>query len=175
MFEAPIPGESLTKEPGNAPWEQPPKFNTPNEALAFYFKRMGDEEKMDDLLFVLDQGMPLSSLVEIILSSGVMEGYHTIDVSMLIAPVLHEYLLNLAKVAGIDVVEMDGPTKEERMKAKEKERFLMGLDALLDDETTDTLPSESAAAQAIEADITDHTEPTPALKPQPQGLIPRRQ
>ena len=25
-FEAPIPGQSLTDTPGNAPWEHPPQF-----------------------------------------------------------------------------------------------------------------------------------------------------
>ena len=26
MFEAPVPGQSLTKEPGKYPWESPPQY-----------------------------------------------------------------------------------------------------------------------------------------------------
>ena len=31
-FDAPIPGQSLTDEPGNAPWEKPAQYDTVEEA-----------------------------------------------------------------------------------------------------------------------------------------------
>ena len=31
-FDAPIPGQSLTDEPGNYPWEHPPQYTNPEEA-----------------------------------------------------------------------------------------------------------------------------------------------
>ena len=37
-FKAPIPGESLTKELGNYPWEQPAEFDTVEDALDDYLK-----------------------------------------------------------------------------------------------------------------------------------------
>lgn len=151
-LSAPIPGESLTREPGNSPWEQPPQYTDPNQVLGFYFQRIEDEEFMDDLLFILDKGMPLSVFVESMMTMGVMEGIHTIDVSMLVAPIIHEYILNLAKAADIKVVEDESPTKEEKMAAKTKQRFLLSLDELFNTDDNEPAVKETA----------------------PNGIIPRR-
>ena len=86
QFMAPIPGQSLTTEPGNAPYEQPPLYAEPEKALAFYLQKLDDEEFIDDLMFILEQGMPVETFVNSLTSTGVMEGYHTFDVKVLIAP-----------------------------------------------------------------------------------------
>lgn len=119
---APIPGMSLTKEPGNAPWEQPPLYDTTEQALAFYLEKLDDEERLDDLLFALEAGYPVDAMVDFLTSYSVMEGYHSFDVKMLISPILHEYIVSLADAAGIEYTEQMGPTKEERMKEKDKQR-----------------------------------------------------
>ena len=119
---APIPGMSLTKEPGNAPWEQPPLHDTPEKSLAFYLEKFDDEESLDDLLFALEAGYPVDAMVDFLTSYGVMEGYHSFDVKMLISPVLHEYIVNLADAADIEYTEFLGPSKEERMKQKDEKR-----------------------------------------------------
>ena len=49
--------------------------------------------------------MDVRTLTEGILRSAVAEGLHTIDVSMLVAPVLHEYIKDTAERAGIDFDE----------------------------------------------------------------------
>ena len=36
MIDAPIPGQSLTNEPGSYPWEKPPKLNTVDEVISNY-------------------------------------------------------------------------------------------------------------------------------------------
>lgn len=119
---APIPGMSLTKEPGNAPWEQPPLHDTPEKSLAFYLEKFDDEESLDDLLFALEAGYPVDAMVDFLTSYGVMEGYHSFDVKMLISPILHEYIVNLADAAGVEYTEFLGPSKEERMKQKDEKR-----------------------------------------------------
>jgi len=119
---APIPGMSLTQEPGNSPWEQPPLYATVEESLGFYLKKFEDEEVIDDILFILEAGYPVASFVDMLTSLGVMDGYHTFDVKMLLSPVIHEYIVNLAEAAGIEYTEEMGPSKEERMKEKDKKR-----------------------------------------------------
>lgn len=119
---APIPGMSLTKEPGNAPWEQPPLHDTPEKSLAFYLEKFDDEESLDDLLFALEAGYPVDAMVDFLTSYGVMEGYHSFDVKMLVSPILHEYIVNLAEAADIEYTEFLGPSKEERMKQKDEKR-----------------------------------------------------
>jgi hypothetical protein len=119
---APIPGMSLTTEPGNSPWEQPPLYNTAEESLAFYLNKFNDEEKLDDLLFAFEAGYPVDAMVDFLTSYGVMEGYHSFDVKMLISPILHEYFISLADASGIEYTEELGPSKEEKMKTKDEER-----------------------------------------------------
>lgn len=159
---APIPGMSLTQEPGNAPYEQPPLYPTPEEALGFYFQRLDDEEIIDDLMFTLEQGFPLSVLIDSMTSFGVMEGYHTIDVKVLVSPILHEYIYNLATAAGVDVVEEAGPSKEDRMKERDKKRMSVLIEKALNEPDT---PSEANVDKAEDMLEGETEEPaTPLIK-----------
>jgi hypothetical protein len=113
MFSAPIPGESLTREPGNAPWEQPPHLEKVEHVAAFYIEKLEDDKNLEDLLDVLDKGMPIEHLVSSMLLYGEMEGEHTMDASMLVSPVLHEYIKFLAESAGISYTEFQGDEVED--------------------------------------------------------------
>ena len=174
-FDAPIPGSSLTKEPSNSNWEQPPLYDTEEDVLAFYLDRLSDEEVIDDLMFALEKKFPLSTLVDSMTSVGVMEGYHSVDVKMLVSPVLHEHLKTLAETLDIEVVEEDGPSKEDRQALKAKQRMLISLREELDKEDqtplSETSKEEAAAMLAEEVPTEDDTE-----QPVPPGggLIPRR-
>ena len=161
LLNGPIPGESLTREPGNAPWEQPPQYVEPKDALAHYLEKFEDEEKIDDLLFLLDQGYPVSLFVESLTTMGVMEGLHTIDVSIIIAPILHEYFVSLAKAADIKVVETDGPTAEERKKMKEKQRVAMLMAKMMDE--------DEGEEEEVPPPMPEEMTP-----PAQSGLVPRR-
>lgn len=145
---APIPGMSLTQEPGNAPYEQPPLYNTGEEALGFYFEKFEDEDNLDNIIFALEHGYPVESFVDAMTSVGVMEGFHSVDVKLLISPVLHEYLVNLAEAADIDFVEMEGPSKEDKVSRRDKERTKILLQKALE---TDVEVSPEAAEKAEEA------------------------
>jgi len=158
---APIPGMSLTQEPGNAPYEQPPLYNTGEEALGFYFEKFSDEEILDDLIFTLDSGYPVESFVDSLTSVGAMEGYHSIDVKLLISPVLHEYITNLADAAGIDYVEMDGPSKEEKVSAREEQRTKLLLQKALEGEVEVSPESMQEAEEAL-GDV--ESEEAPLIK-----------
>lgn len=144
---APIPGMSLTKEPGNSPWEQPPLHDTPEKALAFYLEKFDDEETLDDLLFSFEAGYPIDAMVDFLTSYSVMEGYHSVDVKMIVSPLLHEYFVNLADAAGVEYTEELGPSKEERMAAKQKKRTQVLLAKALD---LPSQPSQENVAEATE-------------------------
>lgn len=105
MFNAPIPGESLTTEPKNMPYERPPEIADPIEALDKHIESLSREEAMEDALFFLEMGVPLTNLTEGILRSAVMEGIHSVDVSLIIAPVVHEFIRKHAIAADIDFTE----------------------------------------------------------------------
>lgn len=154
MFSGPVPGESLTREPGNAPWEQPPHYDKVEHVAAFYIEKFEDDKKLEDLLDLLDKGMPVDHLVSSMLMYGEMEGEHTVDASMLVAPLIHEYIIFLAKSAGISYTEFQGEGEEE--------------DPLIDDFNALFEPEEALEEQIV-------AEPQPVEAPPSRGLIPRRQ
>jgi hypothetical protein len=102
FLDAPIPGQSLTTEPKSRPWEQPPKYTTTEEALSFYIPRLSDAELMAPMVDVMEDGTTVVDVADMIQSSGVMNGLHTLDVGILISPVLVELLITQAQLADIE-------------------------------------------------------------------------
>ena len=104
MIDAPIAGQSLTTELGNRPWQNPPQYTTVEEALDFYIPRLTDVETQDDLMNVIELGIPLTTIADALQSGGTMDGKHSIDVGILIIPVLIETLAYLAEEQGVEYV-----------------------------------------------------------------------
>jgi len=104
-FERPIPGQSLTVEPKSQPYERPPEITDPIEALDVHMDNLSEPGAMEDALHILEYGIDLVSLVEGVLRSAVMEGVHSVDVSLIIAPAIHEFIKNFADEVGVDYEE----------------------------------------------------------------------
>jgi len=100
-FDAPIPGQSLTSEPKNRPWRNAPQLDTVEDAMEYYLPRLSDPDFAPQLLDVVERGIPLTSLAETIVTGGAMEGIHSIDVGMLVAPILVEFMKGMAEIADI--------------------------------------------------------------------------
>ena len=105
ITDRPIPGQSLTAEPRGQAYERPPEVVDPIEALDLHLDNLSREGAMEDVLYFLEFGVDLVTLVQGILRSAVMEGLHSIDVSLIIAPVLHEHIKGYAEVAKLDYDE----------------------------------------------------------------------
>jgi hypothetical protein len=110
LMDGPIPGQSLTTEIGSRPWQQPAKFSTVEDTLEHYATKITDPKINDSLLDALEMGTPVASIAEIVVQSGAMEGIHTIDVSILVLPVIMELIAYVADEAEIDY-SMDGSEK----------------------------------------------------------------
>ena len=159
MIDAPIAGQSLTAELGNRPWQKPPQYNTVEEALDYYIPRLTDVEMQDDLMNVIELGIPLTTIADTLQSGGAMDGKHTIDVGLLIIPVLIETLAYLAEEQEVE--------------------YTMGTEM----DTSDT-PSSAAVALAIKKIKEKSGEPEDAEEPEPEveveleepsgGLMSRR-
>ena len=105
MFERPIPGQSLTAESKSQAFERPPEIADPIEALDAHLDNLSEDGAMEDALYFLEFGVDLVTLVQGMLRGAVMEGIHSIDVSLIIAPVLHEYVKGFADAAGLEYDE----------------------------------------------------------------------
>lgn len=101
QFNRPVPGQSLTSTPKGAPYERPPEINDPVKALDYHLDVLDNPKAVEQAMFMLEMGIDLSTLVEGITRNAVIEGMHSIDISLIIAPVIHEYLKGYADSLGV--------------------------------------------------------------------------
>lgn len=158
----PTPGMGMTAEVGSRPWQNPPQYNTVEEALDFYIPRMTEENFNDKLLDIMEMGIPLTTIANSIQSAGVMEGKHTIDVGMLIMPVLIEMMAYIGDDAGI---EYDTGTEMR----KDDDRISSSKIALAMKKMQKRLPEELNSEETVEV-----KEIPEEVEPQPTGLMARR-
>ena len=102
LFDAPIPGMSLTHELGARPWQSPSQFTTVDEAIEFYMDRMATEEYMEQAVDVMKMGVPVTTIANSMQMASVMEGKHNIVVGMLVIPLIMEMLMLIAENADIE-------------------------------------------------------------------------
>ena len=126
MFDAPIPGMSLTHELGARPWQSPAQYPTVDKAIEYYLERMSTDEFMDQIADVLEMNVPVTTLANTIQLAGVMEGKHSVDVGMLVMPLLMEMIMLIGDNAGVnyDSGLTDAPnntTKDTLIEAVRKE------------------------------------------------------
>lgn len=142
FLSAPIPGQSLTDNPKNYAWERPPQMVDYEEATKFYINRLAKQDVMDDLAVAFDGGMPISAFVETLTTTGVSEGLHSIDVSLIISPVLHAFVKAAMMQYGIDAKdEVYDPDKDptEREKRRLQTAITLALaEAKAEDRTAAT-------------------------------------
>lgn len=179
VFDRPIPGQSLTDEPRNYAWERPPQIVDPEEALRFYIKKLEDPDMLDNALTILEESqMTLTGLVKGITRAGVAGGWHTIDVGLIVAPAIHEYIKGVADAVGAEYDE--GLPKRGTDESEERKRAAL--------KARDMLVSVGAPVlgekENVSVDITTDEEPmqeetmveeTAMEEEAPMGLMARRQ
>lgn len=101
QFDAPIPGESLTGELGSMPYEQPAQMPSVEENIDFYTAQILNPDIGGSIASQLSKGRRVSDMAEIIIVSGVAEGRHTIDVGVLVLPVVMEMLALVGDLHGV--------------------------------------------------------------------------
>ena len=101
IFDAPIPGQSLTDEPGNYPWEHPPQTASVEEAADFVYESLMKKENMERMFTLLRMGIPIEALVKVITFAGFLEGKWTVDVAKLLEPIVAMMITGEASLANI--------------------------------------------------------------------------
>ena len=120
-FDAPIPGMGMTHELGARPWQTPPTYTTVEETSDYYIERMSNPAFKEQLLDVMEMKIPLTTLANTIQLGSVMEGLHTVDVGMLMIPILVETMAligdssDIDYVTGMDDVKADRPAMSNRI------------------------------------------------------------
>lgn len=104
MFDAPIPGQSLTVKLGSRPWQKPPKLITIEEVMDFYLDKFENEDFIQAVVESMKLEIPLTATAQIMQLSGVMNGIHTADTGTLVTPVIIEAMRLVGDSAGIDYI-----------------------------------------------------------------------
>jgi hypothetical protein len=100
----PIPGMSLTSEPGNRPWEQPPQFVELDDVVGYYVERLTEQKTVDNLLEAMRQDVPLVTIANTLIKVGMMKGIHSIDVGFLTVPIMVELMQTIGDMNGVGYV-----------------------------------------------------------------------
>lgn len=112
--DAPIPGQSLTAPLGDRPWQRPARYPTPDEALSYYVERITVPSNANQMFDILEMGIPIATLVDVMQTGGVMEGLHSLDVGIIISPALTEAIEGMAKAAEVDYTVIGKDLKDLR-------------------------------------------------------------
>ena len=168
MFSAPIPGQSLTSEPRSYAWENPPEYSTPEDALMWHLENLDDPKKTEAMISLMGLGLDITTMTEGILRGAVADGRHTIDVSMIIAPVIHEYIVGVAEAANIEYNEG----------FEEDELDLDNMKSIINKQQASKILEEVSEGEEI--DLPDAPEEMmmeeeqPVEEEKPMGLMSRR-
>jgi hypothetical protein len=107
QFMAPIPGMSLTGEPGNVPWEQPPMFVELKDVVKYYTEKLTEDKSVENLLSALKTEAPVLDIATTLIKAGMMKGIHSIDVGFLAVPVIVELIKTIAEMNDVKYVLSD--------------------------------------------------------------------
>lgn len=167
-FDRPVPGESLTDEPKNNPWETPPEMDTIEEVTKYYINSLANQEVLDDLAAMCQVGSPLKPIVQSITTSGQMRGLHTVDNSLLVAPIIHEFLKQAIESMGVEVDD-DGTDPQAEAEAAEMRRFQVLAEKYLNEDPDAADPGKQLLQEIVDEAEEAEAEETPEEKP--QGLM----
>jgi hypothetical protein len=162
-----IPGQSLTAEPKNAPYENPPELTTAEDSIMWHLNRLQDEDKFQALADTLELGLDVVTITEGLLRGAVMGGIHSIDISLIIAPVIHEYITATAEKLGIDFEEglPDDSEQRDAIEYQINEKKAKDMLAELDMEVEEDMDTEEPMQEELPMDMP---------KEEPRGLMARR-
>lgn len=102
LATAPIPGQSLTREPGNATYEQPPQFVELDDAMEYMLPRILNPSTGIRIGEMMEEGLPATAIADSLLLQGFTEGKWTPDLAILMGAPLFAAIVKSAELAGYE-------------------------------------------------------------------------
>ena len=106
IFDTLVPGESLTKTPGNAAWENPPQYVNVDEAAEYVWEKLHEEKFLDQVVSFLSNDVPIEAVARMILFGGFVEGKWTADVAILLSEIIFKQIMAIGMNAGVKNMKM---------------------------------------------------------------------
>lgn len=89
-------GWTMTQPPGKWPWDRPPRFVDPNEAVSYVIDRIENPDVQEDFIRLMFAGISIQEIVNAVAIGGFSEGFYSPDVAELIKAPVAFYLLGVA-------------------------------------------------------------------------------
>ena len=103
-FDSPVAGQGLTDEPGNYPWEHPPQFADPEEATEYIWVTLHQKQLTEQLIGMLDAGVPVEAIGRTILFAGFMEGKFSPDLAFIITEPVMKMIAAIGINGGVEKI-----------------------------------------------------------------------
>ena len=133
-FSAPIPGTAMTREIGGRHWQRPYQYSTIEDVTNYYTSRFRDRSVQDNILSAVQTNVPLTSIANSVQLAGVMQGLHSIDLGVLVSPIIVE----LMKItANAEEVEYNNDYEDKEQVEEDLNRNAIQLAALKVEEKRD--------------------------------------
>jgi hypothetical protein len=183
----PIPGQSLTTDPENpAPYERPPEFTNVHEASMYMWDFVTEDETYVALMTGISKGVPIMSIVQVLLFDQFQQGKFNPDLMMMLAEPLAYMLIALAERLDLDI-KIDNDEEEgdvfgvdmeeaslQKLRDAATESGMLPQGFLTKEMTTDMIElPEVSLLEKPEAPLESPVEETapaqPSLMAQPEG------
>ena len=104
-YDHPVPGQSLTEEPGKYAFERPPEIVDVDDAVQYVVERVEESSGgKEDLQKQMMAGMPIESIVNTISLAGFSEGLWTPDVAEMMKLPVSAYFMMMAQEENIPAI-----------------------------------------------------------------------
>lgn len=183
----PIPGQSLTTDPENpAPYERPPEFTNVHEATMYMWDFVTEDETYVALMTGISKGVPIMSIVQVLLFDQFQQGKFNPDLMMMLAEPLAYMLIALAERLDLDI-KIDNDEEEgdvfgvdmeeaslQKLRDAATESGMLPQGFLTEEMTTDMteLPEVSLLEKPeapLESPVEETAPAQPSLMAQPEG------
>jgi len=101
VFDAPVPGQSLTLEKGSTRFEHPPQYTNIDDALEFLLEKMSSKKQVVRLVLMLKDGNTVEFIARSILFQGFTTGKWTPDMALLMLRIVMAMIIAIASNAGV--------------------------------------------------------------------------
>ena len=107
LFDGPIAGQSMAVSPENKmPWDGPPQFASVREASEAIFLDILEDDNLKAIVTMLQDGVPVSEITQVLLVTGFSKGQYNPDLLMLLIEPVMYMIMAIADKFGIADVKI---------------------------------------------------------------------
>lgn len=173
IIESPIPGASLTAEPGTQPWKKPPKYSTIEDVAVFYADKLFTGEVSLSVEELVKQKMNLALITDILITREVMEGTHTLDTGVIVAPIVVEIFKTLLSSSNVEYKIGNEPKANLDMSAENLNKLFNETESTIE-EIVQSTPNEKISNLKEVKEEKEQIKQKTEKKPQ-KGLMAKKE